>query len=158
MGLKQLGATLVAILGAALLGFLYRGYTDNRDIANSNTLVLESRSQTRELQSKVADLNAKLVALQERLTSVQGALDAIMPSQNTYNLSPNQSVIVAGSHLTLGLIGAPTNEGVNININGKQHLADAGDVINIVLDPSTTCKVRVLRFDMFRAVVTASCP
>ena len=95
--------------------------------------------------------------LQDKLTSVQAALQAIMPSENTYNISPNQSMIVAGGHLTIGLIGSPTNESVNININGKQQLAATGDVIHIALDPSTTCQVGVQSFDMFKAVLTASC-
>jgi hypothetical protein len=80
-----------------------------------------------------------------------------MPSENTYNISPNQSIIVADGHLTVGLIGAPTNEGVNININGKQHSAAAGNVIDVALDPSMTCQVGVQSFDAFKAVLTASC-
>jgi hypothetical protein len=51
----------------------------------------------------------------------------MVPSQNTYSFSPNQSMILADGRLTVGLIGPPTNERVNLNINGKQHSAAAGD-------------------------------
>jgi hypothetical protein len=88
---------------------------------------------------------------------VQAALDAMTPSRNTYNFSPNQSMILAEGRLTVGLVGPPTNERVNVNINGKQHSAGAGDVINFALDPSTACRVQVQRFDMFRATLNASC-
>jgi hypothetical protein len=66
-------------------------------------------------------------------------------------------MIVASGRLTIGLIGPPTNESINININGKQQSAATGDAIKFQLDPSTTCQVRVLSFDMFKAVLNASC-
>jgi hypothetical protein len=84
-------------------------------------------------------------------------LAAIMPTENTYNINPNQSLIVAGGRLTIGLIGSPTNEGVNININGKPQMAAVGASINTVLDSSMTCQVGVQSFDMFKAVLTATC-
>jgi hypothetical protein len=70
---------------------------------------------------------------------------------------PNQSLIVADGRLTIGLIGPPTNESLNININGKHQSAATGDVINIALEPPITCQVKVQSFDMFKAVLTASC-
>ena len=123
-----------------------------RDLAAARSSIQQLQPEIQRLKKEIIDQNAKLAELQAELTSVQAALDAIMPSENTYNISPNQSLIVAGGHLTLGLIGSPTNQGVNINVNGKQQLAAAGDVINIALDPSTTCQVGVQSFDMFKAV------
>jgi hypothetical protein len=66
-------------------------------------------------------------------------------------------VIAADGRLTLGLVGPPTNDGINININGKQQLVAAGDVVRLAPDSSTSCQVEVQSFDMFKAVVTASC-
>ena len=80
-----------------------------------------------------------------------------MPSANTYNISPNQSLIVADGHLTIGLIGSPGNESVTLAINGKQQTVSAGQVITVAPDPSTNCQVQVQSFDMFKAVLTASC-
>jgi hypothetical protein len=151
------GAGVVVLLGGVIGGFVYRGVLDYRDIIDSNQLVLQSRSENQELTSQIADEGAKLAALQVKLKSVQDALDAIMPAENTYSFSPNQSMIVADGNLTIGLIGSPANEGVNINVNGKMHSATAGGAIKIPLDPSTTCQVVVRSFDMFKAVLTASC-
>lgn len=150
-------AGAILMLGGAICGFAYRGYVDYNDMIDSNQRVLQSRSENRELKSRIADLEEKLEALQTKLASVQAALNAIMPAENTFSVSPNQSVIVAGGHLTVGLIGTPTIQGVNINVNGKQQSVVAGDIINIALDASTSCQVRVQSFDMFKAVITASC-
>jgi hypothetical protein len=141
----------------AVVAFIYRGWVDNQDIIDSRNLVLQSRSQVRELNARLANQTSQLVALQAKLEMVQAALDAITPSQNTYNFGPNQSMILAEGRLTVGLVGPPTNERVNVNINGKQHSAGAGDVIHFALDPSTACRVQVQRFDMFLATLTASC-
>jgi hypothetical protein len=81
----------------------------------------------------------------------------ILPTENTYNINPNQSLVVANGRLTVGLVGSPTNDSVNLNINGKTQSAPVGAVITSVLDPSTTCQVGVQSFDMFKAVLTATC-
>jgi hypothetical protein len=100
---------------------------------------------------------ATIIDLQSQIDKVKAELHAIMPSEATYNIRPNQSILVAAGHLAIGLIGSPTNQSVNININGEQRSAAAGDVIHTALNPSTTCKVAVQSFDMFRVVVTATC-
>lgn len=151
-----IGAAL--LLGGAVVGFAYRGYVDYLDIRDSNQRVVQYRSETRELRAQINDQNAKIEALQTRLTSIKAALDAIMPSKDTYSLNPNQSIIAADGRLTVGLVGVPSNKGIIVNVNGKQQLAMAGDVIDIAVDPSITCQVRVQSFDMFKAILTASCP
>jgi hypothetical protein len=65
---------------------------------------------------------------------------------------------VGGGRLTVGLIGAPTNDSVTLNVNGKRQSLGTGDVLNVVAaDGQTNCQVRVQSFDMFKAVVTATC-
>ena len=59
--------------------------------------------------------------------------------------------------MTIGLIGSPTNESITLNVNGKQQKMTAGDVIHVSLDASTTCQVQIQSFDMFKAVLIASC-
>ena len=88
---------------------------------------------------------------------LQAKLDAIIPSENKYNIDPNQSLVLADGHLTVGLIGAPRDDGIDININGKRYSAVVGDVIRVTADPSTTCTVKIQSFDMFKAQFTASC-
>lgn len=127
------------------------------DIAGARQLIQQLRADNQKLKTQISDLNATQVALQNKLATFEAALDEIIPSKNTYNIKPNQSMIVAGGRLTIGLVGAPTNENVNINVNGKQQTVASGDVINVTLDPQTTCRVRVQSFDMFKAVLNASC-
>ena len=151
------GVNVLLVLVGLIGGFMYRGIVDYRDVIDSTQLVVQIRSENQELVSQLGDETAKLAALQAKLKSVQDALDAIVPAENTYNFGPNQSRTVADGHLIIGLVGAPANEGINVNINGKQHAAAVGDVIHVALDPSTTCEVGVDSFDMFKAVLTASC-
>jgi len=145
--------TILVGVVAYLIG-LNVGYLD---IAGARQLIQQLRTDNQKLKTQIADLNATQVALQNRLSVFEAALDEIIPSKNTYNIKPNQSMIVASGRLTIGLIGPPANDSVNININGKQQTAAPGDVIKVTLDPSTVCQVRVQSFDMFRAVLNASC-
>jgi hypothetical protein len=144
-----------AILAGAIAAYFAGLRLAYRDMADTKRLVEQLQSETQRLKTELAQQNAGLVAQQAKSKSAQAALEEIMPSANTYKISPNQSMIVAGGRLTIGLIGSPTNETVNININGKQQSAATGDVINIAIDPP--CQVRVQSFDMFKVVVTASC-
>lgn len=155
--LLLIGAIVVLTLGGAIGGYMFGLNLTYRDLAAARERIEQLTPESQRLKKAIIDENAKLIELQGELTSVQATLHAIMPSENTYNISPNQSIIVAGGHLTVGLIGSPNNDSINININGKQQSAATGDVIHIALDPSTTCQVGVQSFDMFKAVVTASC-
>lgn len=150
--LLLLVAALVGI-GSYIVG-LNVGYLD---IAGARQVIQSLRADNQKLKTELADQNAKQAVLQTKLMNAQARLDTIIPSQNTYNIMPNQSLIVADGRLTIGLIGPPTNESLNININGKHQSAATGDVINIALEPPITCQVKVQSFDMFKAVLTASC-
>jgi hypothetical protein len=80
-----------------------------------------------------------------------------MPSDNTYNIVPNQALILADGRLTVGMVGSPGNEGVTLDINGRQQTLAAGQIVSVAPDPSATCQVGVQSFDMFKAVLTATC-
>jgi hypothetical protein len=150
-------ATLVLTIGGAISGY-YLGHSLARQpLLNATKVVEQLQPENQRLKTTIIDQNAKLVSLQSQLTKSQTELEAIMPSQNTYVVAPNQSIIIANGRLTLGLIGSPTNSSVNININGKQQSAVTGDVFKIAPDQATTCQVRVQSFDMFRAILAASC-
>jgi len=154
---RQYLVVAVLMLGAALSGFEYRGVVDYRDIMDSTQLVVQTRSENQELTSRISDQEIKLADQQIQLSSVQAALHAIRPDEDTFNVNPNQAITIAGRRLAIALVGSPTNEGIKINVNGKQHTATAGDVIHVALDSSTNCEIGVQSFDMFKAVLTASC-
>lgn len=153
--LAVVGALL--ILGVAIGGHIYGRRLALRDIMERDATIALLQTEGEKLDTRFNEQTATLAEVQAKLKSVQAALEAIMPAENTYNIYPNQSMNVAGGRLTIALVGPPTNEGVNININGKQQSAAAGTVIHVAPDPSTTCEVGVQSFDMFKAVLTASC-
>ena len=98
-----------------------------------------------------------IISLETRLKRSETALHEIRPSENTYNINANQSLVVADGKLTIGLVGAPSINGVRLNINGKQHMAVSGDVFDVTPDPETKCSVKVQSFDMFEALINATC-
>lgn len=149
--------SVLLLVGGAVGGYLLGRDMATRPLAAANELLERLQPESQRLKTTVLGQNATIAALQAKLASAQAALNAVMPSENTYNVRANQSLIVAGGHLTIGLVGAPSNAAINININGKQHTAITGDVFHIAPDPATMCEVRVQSFDMFLALINASC-
>lgn len=150
-------ATVLLLVGSTVAGYLL-----GRDLASSpleaaTLLIQQIQPENQKLKATILSQNATMTELGAQLKKVQADLNAIRPSENTYKVTGNQSLIVGGGHLTIGLVGPPTNQSINININGKQHFAVTGDVFDIAPDPATTCQVRVQSFDMFEANVYASC-
>jgi hypothetical protein len=148
---------LAAIVGG-VIGYIFGMNMASFDISAATDLIQQLRAESQKLKQEILEQNAKHAALQAKLAGIQATLEAIMPTQNTYNLSPNQSLIVAEGRLTVGLIGSPGDERINLNVNGKQQAVATGEIIKVALDGSTTCQVQVQSFDMFKAIVTASCP
>jgi hypothetical protein len=150
-------AGVVLVLLVMVSGYFWGRQFNSRDIQQRDAAILQLQSDGQRLAADIADQNATLTAVRAELSTTKAALDAIMPSLNVYNINPNQSLIVAEGRLTIGLIGSPGNEGINLNVNGKQQKVAAGDVIRVSPDPSTACQVQIQSFDMFRAVLVASC-
>ncbi len=150
-------AAIVLILFIMVSGYFWGRQFNVRDIAQRDAAIQQMQSDGQRLAADVADQNATLTALRAELTTTRATLDAIMPSMNVYNIIPNQSLIAADGRLTIGMIGPPGNEGVNLNVNGKQQKVAAGDVIRLSPEPSTACQVQLQSFDMFKAVLVASC-
>jgi cell division protein FtsB len=155
--LLWLAVYVVLMIALAIGTFVFARYVAHGDLVTARELVEQLQAESQKLKRANADQGAQLNTLQGKLATAQATLEAIMPTQNTYNLSPNQSLIVGNGHVTLGLVGSPANENVTLNVNGKQQTAVAGQVISVTPDPSTNCQVSVQSFDMFRALVTASC-
>lgn len=153
-GLLTIILVLAAIVGAYALG-LQMAF---RELANSKQLILQLQTESQKFKDQTALQNAKVLSLQSTAARLAATLNELMPSKGTYQIAANQSLIVANGRLTVGLVGSPTNQGITVNINGKQQTVASGDVIEVAVDASTTCQVRVQAFDMFKALVTATCP
>ena len=147
----------IVILVVAVGSHGYGKWLARSDLLDRDFTIQELQNESENLTAIIEAQNAKSMALQAQLKKLQETLDALMPAEHSFNIMPNQSVIVAGGRLTIGLVGSPTNEYVNININGKQQSVPAGTIINVTPDAATHCKVSVQSFDMFKAVLTASC-
>jgi hypothetical protein len=151
-------ATIITFVGIFVGGHLYGRYLANLELGGRDNAMQQLVSGSQALKRHGDDLSAQITDLQIRLDRAQAALAAIMPTDNTYNIVPNQSLIVADGHLTVGLVGSPGNETVTLDINGKQQALAVGQVVTIAPDPSTTCTVQAQSFDMFKAVLAVSCP
>lgn len=150
-------ALVIALVCALVGGHLYGQYLNSRDLAGRDTAITQLVAQNQALKRQLDTKVAQATEVEAKLKQVQATLDTIMPTANTYNIEPNQSLVVADGHLTVGLVGSPANENVMLNINGKLQTLAAGQVIGVAPDSSTNCQVQVQSFDMFKALLVASC-
>jgi alpha-tubulin suppressor-like RCC1 family protein len=116
---------------------------------------LELAKKNGQLAQLTSDQKKQIDKLEAQLKTDEVRLDSVMGPVNTFDIKPNETTVVAGGRLTVGLVGSPSTDKININVNGKQQLAAAGDVINVAL--STNCRVAVTSFEMFKAVITTTC-
>jgi cell division protein FtsB len=148
---------VVVILVVVLATYFTARIMGDDELKGANLRVVQVQGENQKLTADNTNLKGTISDLQLQVKTAQDKLAAIMPVENTFIFNPNQSLVVADGRMTIGLVGSPTNEGVNININGKSQLAMVGAIINIALNPTTACQVSVQSFDMFRATLTATC-
>jgi hypothetical protein len=148
---------LVVVASVAIFGRLYGQHLAYKAMQDRDSAIRQLETESQQLELKRTDQDSQVTALQAQVASLQAQLNAIVPSKSMYSINPNQSLLVADGHLTIGLVGSPLNNGIYININGKQQFASVGDVIHVASDPSTACDVQIQSFDMFKAQFTASC-
>ncbi len=148
---------ILIILTIMIGSYFYARFSSDAELKSANLRIVQVQNDNQKLVTENTDLLGTIADLQLQVKNTQAKLAMILPTDDTYNISPNQSLIVANGRLTVGLIGSPSNESINLNINGKSQPAAVGTVISTVLDPSTTCLVGVQSFDMFKAVLTATC-
>jgi hypothetical protein len=150
-------ASLLLLVGSTVIGYLLGRDIARRPLTEAQQLVKQLQPEVQQLKAKIDQQANTIISLETKLTRTARSLHAIMPTANTYTVLANQSLIAADGHLTIGLVGAPRNSGITININGKQYSAVTGDMFKIAFDPQTACEVRVQSFDMFSALVVATC-
>ncbi len=156
-GSRALIVAIIIIVGTVIGGHLYGRYLSSIDVADREAQIEQLRAESQKQKRDIDSKSQQLTTLQTKLTKTQAALDAIMPSAHTYNINPNQTLIIGDGHMTVGLVGPPANDNVLLNINGKTHTLAAGQTLDIPADPATQCQITVQSFDVFRAVVVATC-
>jgi hypothetical protein len=150
-------ACIVAIVVILVGGHLYGRYLASRDLGGRDNVIEELRAESQQQKRNIDQKSAQLTNLQAKLDRTKAQLESIMPTKDTYNIMPNQTLFVADGRVSVGLVGSPGNERVMLNVNGKEQAVMAGQVITTGADPSANCQVAVQSFDMFKAVLTASC-
>jgi hypothetical protein len=150
-------ACIVAIVVILVGGHLYGRYLASKDLGGRDNVIEQLRTESQQEKRSIDQKSAQLTEMQADLDKMKAQLEAIMPAKDTYNIVPNQTLIVADGRVTVGLVGSPGNDSVTLNINGKQQAVAAGQMITAGSDPSANCHVAVQSFDMFMAVLTASC-
>ena len=150
-------ATVVIVAAVAIFGRLYGQRLAYSAMQDRDSAIRQLEVERQQLQLEKSGQVARMTTMHTDVQRLQAKLDAIIPSENNYNIDPNQSLVLADGRLTVGLIGAPRDDGVDININGKRYSAVVGDVIHVSPDPSTACNVKIQSFDMFKAQFTVSC-
>jgi uncharacterized coiled-coil protein SlyX len=150
-------ACIVAIVVILVGGHLYGRYLASKEIGGRDVLIDQLQAQIQQQKRTTDQKSAQVSDLQAKLARIQAQLEQIQPSKDTYNILPNQTLIVANGKITIGLIGSPANENILLNVNGKQLAATAGQVIPAGSDAAANCRVAVQSFDMFKAVLTATC-
>lgn len=144
-------------LGILVGGNLYGRYLATLEDRGRENAIEQMRAESQQQKRKIDEQSAELTNMQAKLNGIAAELESIRPTANTYNISPNQTFIVGDGRLTIGMIGAPGNDSITLSINGRQQTVSAGQVINVAPDPSANCQVGLQSFDMFKAVLVASC-
>jgi len=152
-----IAACVISILVILVGGHLYGRYLASRDLGGRDNVIQQLRAESQEQKRNIDNKSAQLTDMQVKLDIMKAQLESIMPTKNTYNIMPNQTLMVADGRVSVGLVGSPGNESVLLSVNGKQQAVAAGQVITVGSDPSANCQVAVQSFDMFKAVLTASC-
>jgi hypothetical protein len=148
----------VAIVGAvAIFGRLYGQHLAYGAMLDRDSAIRQLEVESQRLQVEKSSQDAEMASLHGQVSRLQSQLDVIVPSQDRYTINPNQSLLVADGHLTIGLVGSPASDGLDINVNGKRQTVAVGDDIHVNPNPSTSCEVKIQSFDMFKAQFTASC-
>jgi cell division protein FtsB len=150
-------ALIVFVVAIVIGGHLYGRYLSSIDLANREAQIEQLRAESQKQKRDIDGKSQQITVLQTKLAKTQAALDAITPSANIYNINPNQTLIVGDGHLTVGMVGPPGNDSVLLNINGKPQVVAAGQNLSVAPDPTTKCQIGIQSFDVFRAVLVASC-
>jgi uncharacterized coiled-coil protein SlyX len=153
----NIAALIIFVVAIVIGGHLYGRYLSAVDLAGREAAIEQLRAESQKQKRDIDGKSQQITELQTKLAKTQAALDAITPSANTYNINPNQTLIVGDGHLTVGMVGPPGNDSVLLNINGKPQAVAAGQNLSVAPDPTTKCQIGIQSFDVFRAVLVASC-
>jgi len=128
----------------------------------SRTPVLNGRQQeisklmknNQNLRDDIQRAQDEKASTDKLLAATDSQLKDAFNDYRTIVLNGNDMASVSTGHLTVGLVGPPTNEKISLNVNGTQHTVAAGDSIDVGV---FTCRVEVKSFDSFKVTLLTSC-
>lgn len=141
--------TVVGI-GGFMIGLSSR--TQALNDARKQTTSMQKISQS--LREAYQEQEDSKKALSDQLTAIQNQIRDIFNSYRTIGLKGNETISVASGYFTVGLVGQPANEKITINVNGNQQTVAVGDSVDV---GTSSCRVEVRSFDMFKATLVTSC-
>jgi cell division protein FtsB len=150
-------ALIVFVIAIVIGGHLYGRYLSSIDLANREAQIEQLRAESQKQKRDIDGKSQQITVLQTKLAKTQAALDAITPSANIYNINPNQTLIVGDGHLTVGMVGPPGNDSLLRSTTGNPRVVAPGQNLSVAPDPTTKCQIGIQSFDVFRAVLVASC-
>lgn len=146
----------VVLLVAIAWGFYTLGRNwGGEEIAAINLKVREIELQ-RDNFKKTSDLQkAEIEDLRLKLKKSETDLGEFFHPSRAIELTTGESKFISVDQLTIALNGTPRNDGVDLNINGKQQTKVAGDSIAI----STTCRLVITKIDILKpaVVINSTC-
>jgi hypothetical protein len=151
---------ILLLLALAITSYTLGRHSADDAVDYHRTLNTKLDGEIGQLRLDNTKKTARIADLQAQIDGIKKKIAALMPPpENTYHIDANRSLTVAGGLLTVGLIGTPGNDSVNLNINSNQYTAAAGQTINVSPDPSTHCRIEVVSFDILQsmAIVSATC-
>ncbi len=157
LGSKAQWGALVVVVVIVGFGCYFLGWNSARnDITNLKEQVGKLQGDNQKLTQTNDDQTKQITNLQSQLKTAQSRLDDVFLAYRTIDLSANELTPISTGHFSIGLIGPPSTDKINININGKQQSAAVGDTIDVGTI-AASCRVTIKSFDMFKVSVTTNC-
>ena len=149
-------AVLVVLLIVGTGCYVLGWNSAQRENVTTKKQLEDLQVQNTDLSKKNNDLQSRIGILEQQARTAQNHLRDVFLAYKTIEINANDSTFVSGAHFSVGLVGPPATDRVNINVNGQQHSAAVGDTIDVG-KISASCRVTVSSFDMFKASVTTNC-
>jgi type II secretory pathway pseudopilin PulG len=146
---------LLILLGVVAICAFFAGVASRTYVINDTRQQINAlQKDNRVLREAIQHEKDAEKALADKLAASDNQLKDAFNAYRTIVLNGNDTTSVSTGHFTVGLMGPPTNEKVSVNVNGSPHTVAAGDSIDI---GSSTCRVEVKSFDMFKVTLLTSC-
>jgi hypothetical protein len=154
--LRSLGF-LVFFLVIAIAGFTVGRRAASNEVDAVKDSAAKLREQINILDKKNKEQATSIADLEAKLKIAEDQLGEIYRTARTLEIGANESKLISINQLTIGLVGTPRNESVELNINGKQQSAAAGDVISV--EYATNCRLQVGSLNVLKSsvVINRSC-